>query len=101
MAFRVDENVTRGKPVTLEFDGRQVEAFEGETVAAALIANGISHFTRDREGNPRGVFCNMGVCFDCLVSIQDAAGGDDRRVRACQTPVLSGMRIRGSGTAGR
>jgi predicted molibdopterin-dependent oxidoreductase YjgC len=70
-------------------DGGEITAFAGESVAAALLASGVQAF-RDtaREQAPRGLFCGMGVCFECLVTV-------DRRPnqRACMTPVRDGMRV--------
>lgn len=81
--------VERGKAVDVQVDGRQVEAFEGETIAAVLLANGIRRFRRTRQGNkPRGIYCGMGVCFDCLVTVDGV-----HNVRACVTPIKNGMRI--------
>ena len=72
------------------FDGRSVEALEGETIAAALLAVGQNALrTTERLGEPRGVFCNMGVCFDCLVEVDGHAN-----LRACQTVVRAGMQVR-------
>jgi predicted molibdopterin-dependent oxidoreductase YjgC len=77
------------RPVRIMVDGASVEAFEGDTVSAALLASG-----RDvrREtpvsGAPRLPYCMMGVCFDCLVTI-DGIGNR----QGCLTPVAEGMRI--------
>jgi len=74
--------------VNIAFEDMSVAALEGETVAAALTAVGIVDLRLTREGRPRGIFCGMGVCFDCIVSI------DGRRSqRACMTKVRDGMRI--------
>lgn len=80
--------VVRGPAVTLLVDGVPVNAHGGETVATALLANGVTAFHRGPEGRARGPFCNMGVCFECLVQVE--AGG---WVRACVTPVREGMSI--------
>ncbi len=53
----------------IRFDGRQIAAHPGQTVAAALAAAGIRAFRTTRHGAPRGLFCGMGVCHDCLVTI--------------------------------
>ena len=60
---------------------RAVSAFAGETVAAVLLAEGIRvlRYTTKR-GEPRGVYCGMGICFDCLVTLNGRPN-----VRACQT----------------
>ena len=80
--------VRRARPVGLFFEGRRVDAFEGETVAAALTAAGVRTFRIDDRGEPRGLFCGMGVCFDCLVRIDGRASQ-----RACMTKVEPGMRV--------
>ena len=88
-ALRLDTNVERGRPIQISADGEPVQAYEGETVAAALLAGGrpaIRH--TGPEGQPRGVFCGMGICYDCLVTV---AGQD--HVRACMTLVEPGMQV--------
>jgi predicted molibdopterin-dependent oxidoreductase YjgC len=75
--------------VTIEVDGESVEACAGESVAAALLASGHRIFRRTEKRNAtRGLFCGMGICFDCLVQIDGEPG-----VRACMTPVRDGMVI--------
>lgn len=86
-----------GAPVRLSFDGREIEALEGETIAAALAASDIVAVRQARSGAPRGPFCGMGVCFDCLVEVDGVPN-----TRACVTWVREGMRIDrqdGPGTA--
>jgi predicted molibdopterin-dependent oxidoreductase YjgC len=73
----------------IEVDGRPVSAQPGQTVAAALIGAGITVFRHTPTGAPRGIFCGMGVCFDCLVTVDGLADQ-----RACITPVRPGMRVR-------
>ena len=70
-------------------NGRPVTAYKGETVFAALIASGYltlrkSH--RFKEG--RGGLCGMGVCYECLVTINGSPGQ-----RACMVEVEEGMEI--------
>jgi predicted molibdopterin-dependent oxidoreductase YjgC len=86
---RITQGIQRGERIEIEVDGERIEAFLGETVAAALIAAGrpILRHT-DREHAPRGVYCGIGMCFECLVGVDDRP-----RVRACQTPVAPGMRV--------
>ena len=72
----------------IEVDGRLVPAEAGQTVAAALIGAGIVVFRHTPAGAPRGIFCGMGVCFDCLVTVDGLA-----EQRACMTPVRRGMRV--------
>ena len=86
---RVQEGVVRDEPFSFTFDGRAMEAFPGETIAAALLAAGIRALRRtEKRASPRGVFCGMGICFDCLVTVN---GGP--HLRACLTRVEPGMRV--------
>ncbi|UCE30110.1 MAG: (2Fe-2S)-binding protein [Burkholderiales bacterium] len=79
-----------GAAVSFEFEGRTIEARDGDTIAAALLANGIDRFRSTAVGNaPRGPFCLMGSCFDCLVEV-DAQSN----VQACMTRVEAGMKVR-------
>ena len=83
-----DDNITFGEPVALTIDGERVEARRGQTIAAALIASGRRVFRRTRNaGKPRGLYCGLGVCFDCLVKV------DGRTERACMTKVQDGMQV--------
>ncbi len=69
-------------------DGEAIAAYEGETIAAALLAAGRRTFRHTAPGgSPRGIFCGIGVCFDCLVTV------DGSQIRACVTPVRDGMRV--------
>ena len=78
-----------GATLTLKVDGKEIRARLGDTVAAALLAAGIERCrTTPVSGAPRAPYCLMGVCFDCLVSI-DGIGSR----QACLTPVRDGMRV--------
>lgn len=71
-------------------DGRETEALPGQTVAAVLWSAGITSWRSTRgSGAPRGVFCGIGVCYDCLVTVNDRPNQ-----RACLVPVVSGDAIR-------
>ena len=73
----------------LTVDGQLITAFEGQTVAGALLAAGRRSFRwTEGRGEPRGLFCGMGVCFDCLVCVNGRPN-----LWACQTPVAEGMRV--------
>ena len=75
--------------VTLTVDGRAITARTGDTVAAALLAAGIDRFrTAPVGGGPRAPYCMMGVCFDCLVTI-DGVGNR----QSCLVPVREGMAV--------
>ena len=78
-----------GAPVPITIDGAPFDARAGDTVAAALLAAGIGIFrTTPVSAAPRGPYCLMGTCFDCLVDID----GQPNR-QACLTRVAPGMRI--------
>ena len=79
----------RGAGITFWFDGLKIHAYEDETIAAAMIARGQRVLRRtSRRAQPRGMFCGMGVCFECLVRVDG-----ERSALACQTPVREGMRV--------
>ncbi len=71
------------------FEGRMIEARVGMTVAAALLAAG-EVATRETpiSGNPRGAYCLMGVCFECLVMIDGIANQ-----QGCMVLVRDGMNV--------
>jgi len=81
--------------LTVWFDGQPLTAIAGETIAATLLAHGEVTSSTAKDGAPRGVFCGMGVCHDCLVTVDGRASQ-----RACMTKVRGGMRI-GRGDASR
>jgi len=80
--------LARGREVAITVDGRPLRAFEGESVAAALIAAGEPATRRTPGGAPRGVYCGMGVCFECLVVVDGVPN-----TRACMTWVREGMEV--------
>ena len=72
------------------FDGESLQAAAGDSVAAALLAAGKLAFrTSVGGGEPRGPHCLMGVCFDCLVSIDGVAN-----LQSCMVVVAEGMDVR-------
>ena len=75
--------------VLLDVDGRGVPGRQGESIAAALIRAGVTAWRQTPQGNPRGLFCGMGVCQDCVISVD----GQDQQ-RACMTKVSGAHRIR-------
>jgi len=86
--LRADQSVRRGPALRFLADGCSVDAFEGESVAAALFAAGRRELRRSpRDGAPRGMFCLMGSCQECLVWV------GSRKLPACQVPVTPGLEI--------
>jgi D-hydroxyproline dehydrogenase subunit gamma len=76
--------------VRCSFDGRELVARAGDSVAVALLAAGEANLRETPvSGAPRAPYCMMGVCFDCLVEI-DGVGNR----QACLVPVAEGMRVR-------
>lgn len=79
----------RGAPFTFSFDGEPVVAHDGETIGGALLAAGHRALRRTRvDDRPRGLFCGIGVCFDCLVVV-DGRGP----TRACVEPARAGTQV--------
>lgn len=91
-------SILRGKKIQLVVDGKSVVAYEGETVHAALTAAGIrrlkdsksnhSKLNQSESNRARGVFCGMGICYECLVTINQLTDQ-----RACMTIVEDQMEI--------
>lgn len=84
-AQRLD-NIERGTPITITVNGSPVEVYPGESIAAALMAAGWRTLRRTHtNSSPRGFFCGMGICFDCLVTVDGMPN-----VRSCMTEVREG-----------
>ena len=122
-SLRIDSNVERGRAVRITVDGEAIPAYEGESVAAAMMASGRRVFRHAEPapqpakngpagdpahapqqaknglagdpahgGGPRGVFCGMGICNECMVTVADVG-----HVRACIATVRDGMRVSTAG----
>ncbi len=68
----------------IEFEGRMLQARDGQTIAGVLLSHGIRTW-RTADGAPRGIFCGIGVCQDCVVTVDGVQG-----VRACQRTAAHG-----------
>lgn len=69
------------------FDGAPLAGEPGQSVGAALVAAGVSSWrTTRRGGRPRGIFCGIGVCHDCLITVDGVPNQ-----RACLVPLRPGM----------
>lgn len=78
---------SRAEDVKITIDGREITAISGEPIAAALLAIGIRKFrTTPKYGAPRGMFCGIGRCTDCMMIVNGQPN-----VRTCVTPVEDGM----------
>ena len=76
------------KTITVKVNGQPVQALAGDTVAGLLLAQGIRVFRETSDSAPRGLFCGMGICYDCLVTVNDVP-----HIRACMTQVAEAMTI--------
>ncbi|MGG5818240.1 (2Fe-2S)-binding protein [Falsiroseomonas sp. HW251] len=78
--------IERPAEVAFTFDGRMMRAPAGESLAAALLAEGVRRLG-EGPGAPRAAFCMMGTCQQCLVRL------DGRLAQACLVPVRAGMSV--------
>lgn len=89
----------KGRTVQFTFDGKVLEGLEGEPVAMALKNAGVMvHRYTKKKHQPRGIFCAIGRCTDCVMVVNGKPN-----VRTCITPLKAGMDIRtqyGVGEAG-
>lgn len=86
--MRIDAKTQRGQAVSIIVDGAPAQAFLGESVAGALLASGRRAWRTTPQGEARGIFCGIGVCFDCAATVNGVP-----HTRACQTLVADGMVI--------
>ena len=83
--------------VEFTFDGVPMRATSGQSIAAALMQDGIVAWRRTRlDGRPRGILCGIGICYDCLITVNG-----ELNVRACVTTVEPGDDVRGQDGVGR
>lgn len=77
----------RGNEISVIVNGEMMTAREGEVVATLLFVAGTREWKRSPAGKTRGLYCGIGLCFECLADV----GGSQER--ACITPVRDGMVI--------
>jgi D-hydroxyproline dehydrogenase subunit alpha len=80
---------TGAERIAFTFEGERLAGRHGETLAAALAAAGRRELRLTREDDPRGIFCGMGVCQECLVEIDGRANQ-----RACMTKLDRAVTVR-------
>jgi sarcosine oxidase subunit alpha len=85
--MRID-SLKRGRKIVFFVNGRPTTAHVGETIHAALIAAGYLQFRKSKTHQPRGVFCGMGVCYECRVTVNKGS-----IQQACVTLVEEGMEV--------
>jgi sarcosine oxidase subunit alpha len=87
---RAGERIRRAERLTFTFDGREIEAFAGDTLGSALYADGVRVFTRSfKYHRPRGLMCCSGSCASCLMEVDG-----EPSVRVCTRPVEGGEEVR-------
>ncbi len=81
------EPLEQRKKVKFIFDGKEAEGYEGEPIAAALCNMGVTiHRYTSRLHRPRGIFCAIGRCTDCVMIVDGRPN-----IRTCVTPLRAGM----------
>lgn len=94
MAKRITRQVSRSTPLSVFLNDTEIQAYEGETLATLILLSDDPICKLDKAGNPRGPFCNMGVCYDCLVTVIEPDGPNKPlNIRACMTIVKPGIQI--------
>ena len=79
----------KGEKIRFYLDGKEMYGYEGDTIAAALMAAGVTtHRHRRKKGTPRGIFCAIGRCTDCVMVVDGQIN-----VRTCITPLKEGMQV--------
>ena len=89
MSQLLAEGIKLQNKVEIIINGKPFTAYAGQTVLSALVANGYKALRRSRKVHePRGPLCGMGVCYECLVTINDRPSQ-----RACMIEVEDGMEV--------
>ena len=94
MKARIDQHPIlgepeKGRPVVFTYNGQELTGYEGEPVAAALKAAGVMvHRYTKKEHKPRGIFCAIGRCTDCVMIVDGKPN-----IRTCITPLREGMKV--------
>ena len=79
----------KGRVVKFLYDGNELTGYEGEPIAAALKAAGVmTHRYTKKDHKPRGIFCAIGRCTDCVMIVNGKPN-----VRTCVTPLEEGMKV--------
>ncbi len=75
--------------ITFYYNNAPLQAKQGDTIAAALLSCGIRVFRKTaKNGSPRGVYCGIGQCTDCVVVVNG-----EPNIRSCVTLVEENMRV--------
>jgi sarcosine oxidase subunit alpha len=71
-----------------EYNGKKIAAKKGQTIAEALLTNGIRILRKTANRTPRGVYCNMGICYECRMIVNGIPN-----VRTCMTVATPGCKV--------
>ena len=83
------DTIDMSEMVSFTFDDTRYEGLKGESIASALLVNGVRTLrVHEESGAPRGIYCNIGHCFECRVHVDGKQG-----IRACLTPIEEGMNV--------
>lgn len=94
---RVTVGVERGDRFEIDVDGDKLIAYQGETIAAALVAAGKMTLRRTtKKGESRGMYCGIGVCHDCRMVVDGKPN-----TRVCQTLATPCCCVRTQEAAGK
>lgn len=84
---RIYDGIERGKKISFLLDGKSINAYEGESVSAAIFATGKRDLRISANlSEKRSLYCGMGVCYECVMTINGIPN-----TRTCQTLVNEGM----------
>jgi sarcosine oxidase subunit alpha len=89
MSRRIVKGVKRGRPFEIDVDGEKFMAYQGETIAAVLVAAGRRTFRwTAKRHQPRGMYCGIGLCHECLMVVNGVPN-----TKACQTLATPGCQV--------
>lgn len=80
--------IERSVDITFQFEGEEYSGFEGETISAALLRAGVMNIRTSPTGAPRGIFCGMGICQECVVEVQG------KKVESCRAVLTDGLKVK-------
>ena len=80
--------MSSGEKFEIEVDGKTILACSGQTIAEALLANGVRTLRMTQNHASRGVYCGMGICYECRMIVNGIPN-----VRTCMTLATPGCRI--------
>ena len=77
-----------GEKFEIEVDGKTILAYSGQTIAEALLSSGLRVLRVTRKHAPRGVYCGMGICYECRMMVNGMPN-----VRTCMTLATPGCKV--------